>query len=82
MVKRGILTFDQAMVLLKEAGREAPSDGNGEDDRKRRHEVLTPSKESDMASPAPKETKGDMDSLASIIYSNQYIWLLYMLQKV
>ena len=72
MVKQGILTLDQAMVLLKEADRAEPSGENGEDDRKRGRQVLTPSKDSEMASPAPKEAKGGMDSLATVTFSNKY----------
>ena len=70
MVKSGILTLEQALILLRADGHHLSGE-NGED-RKRGHQVVSPSKDSDMASPAPKEAKGELDSLALIKYISIY----------
>ena len=57
MFKQGKLEANLAMQLL--AGSSVPEAAQ---DPKRKHEILTPSKESDMASPPPKDPKTDKSS--------------------
>lgn len=68
MFKSGSLSAEQAMQLLAsdggsgamKSGEAAASMTSGDDkanDPKRKHDILTPSKDSEAASPAPKEPK-------------------------
>ena len=76
MFKSGALDAATAMTLL--SGVESQSrDAKGSDDEldaKRKREVLSPSKDSEAASPAPKEARGELDS--SMNYVVIYVYFL------